>query len=64
MNWHKNKEEARATLDHELGSHNKERIRHMLGNGMALNQGTIEAIEMLGGKYQSGWGITRFPEEW
>lgn len=64
--FHKTKEEARDTLNKYFGSEprDKQRQRMSLGNGAGVSVGISEAVHILGGKYQSGWGITIFPEEW
>lgn len=33
-----------------------------IANGAMLSRGVIEAIELLGGRYQSGWGVTKLPQ--
>lgn len=33
-----------------------------VANGAMLSDGVINAIELLGGKYQSSWGVTKLPD--
>jgi hypothetical protein len=50
------KDEAEHILNWYYGS-----SRIIVADGAGLSVGVVTAIEVLGGKYQSQWGVTRLP---
>jgi hypothetical protein len=57
--FHKTKDEARLTLEHEFGTIE---CMHRFARG-AFSVGVAEAVKILGGEVQQ-WGITHMPTEW